>query len=33
MKKYAFIDVQNTDSTTKKLLNFEIDWKKLANIL
>jgi uncharacterized LabA/DUF88 family protein len=33
MKKYAFIDVQNTDTTTKKLLGFEIDWKKLYNFL
>ncbi|OGN34447.1 MAG: hypothetical protein A3I39_03365 [Candidatus Yanofskybacteria bacterium RIFCSPLOWO2_02_FULL_47_9b] len=28
MKKYAFIDVQNTDTTTKKLLGFQIDWPK-----
>src|SRR3989344_1929281 len=29
MKRYAFIDVQNTASTTRKLLGFLIDWKKL----
>ena len=28
-KRYAFIDVQNTDTTTKKLLGFIIDWQKL----
>ncbi len=33
MKKYAFIDVQNTDTTTKKLLGFEISWEKLYNFL
>ncbi|MDP3052312.1 MAG: hypothetical protein Q8N42_02275 [bacterium] len=33
MNKYAFIDVQNTDTTTKKLLGFEIDWKKLCEFL
>lgn len=26
--KYAFVDVQNTDTTTKKLLGFQIDWQK-----
>jgi uncharacterized LabA/DUF88 family protein len=30
---YAFIDVQNTDSTTKQILNFEIDWVKLFHYL
>ncbi|OGZ83533.1 MAG: hypothetical protein A2599_00120 [Candidatus Staskawiczbacteria bacterium RIFOXYD1_FULL_39_28] len=30
---YAFIDFQNTDTTTKKLLGFAIDWKKLCNFL
>ena len=29
MKRYAFIDVQNTESTTRKLLGFLIDWRKL----
>jgi len=29
MSKYAFIDVQNTDNTTKQLLGFIIDWQKL----
>ncbi|MCX6718941.1 MAG: NYN domain-containing protein [Candidatus Taylorbacteria bacterium] len=28
-KRYAFIDVQNTASTTRKLLGFLIDWNKL----
>ncbi len=28
MAKYAFIDVQNTDTTTQKLLGFQIDWLK-----
>lgn len=27
--KYAFIDFQNTDATTKKILKFVIDWQKL----
>ncbi len=27
--KYAFIDVQNTASTTEQLLGFSIDWEKL----
>jgi len=30
---YAFIDFQNTDNTTKQLLGFSIDWKKLYNFL
>lgn len=33
MPKYAFIDFQNTDSTTKKLLGFKIDWIKLHDFL
>jgi len=33
MANYAFIDVQNTDSTTKQLLNFRIDWMRLYNFL
>lgn len=28
-KRYAFIDVQNTASTTRKLLGFLIDWHRL----
>jgi hypothetical protein len=28
-KRYAFVDVQNTASTTRKLLGFIIDWRKL----
>lgn len=28
MAKYAFVDVQNTDTTTKKLLDFKINWQK-----
>lgn len=31
--KYAFIDVQNTDTTTKQLLGFEIDWQRLYKFL
>lgn len=33
MNTYAFIDVYNTESTTKKLLGFEIDWSKLITYL
>ena len=29
MKRYAFIDVQNTETTTRKLLGFDVDWRKL----
>jgi uncharacterized LabA/DUF88 family protein len=32
-KRYAFIDVQNTASTTRKLLGFLIDWHKLYSYL
>jgi uncharacterized LabA/DUF88 family protein len=32
-KRYAFIDVQNTTSTTRKLLGFLIDWFKLYSYL
>ena len=28
-KRYAFVDVQNTESTTRQLLGFLVDWKKL----
>lgn len=31
--RYAFIDVQNTASTTQKLLGFIIDWHKLCEYL
>ncbi|MEK7562320.1 MAG: NYN domain-containing protein [Patescibacteria group bacterium] len=30
---YAFIDFQNTDNTTKQLLGFSIDWKKMCDFL
>ncbi len=33
MKRYAFIDVQNTESTTNQLLGFVIDWKKMFKYL
>lgn len=33
MKRYAFIDVQNTETTALKTLGFEIDWKKLFQFL
>ncbi len=33
MSKYAFIDVQNTDNTTKQLLGFIVDWQKLYDFL
>jgi uncharacterized LabA/DUF88 family protein len=33
MARYAFIDVQNTDSTTKQLLGFRIEWIRLYNFL
>ena len=32
-KRFAFIDVQNTASTTQKLLGFIIDWNKLCKYL
>ena len=32
-KTFAFIDVQNTASTTQKLLGFVIDWNKLCKYL
>lgn len=32
-RNYAFIDVQNTASTTQKLLGFIIDWQKLCDYL
>ncbi len=34
MKKiFAFIDVQNTETTTRRILGFFVDWKKLFNFL
>jgi uncharacterized LabA/DUF88 family protein len=32
-KRFAFIDVQNTATTTQKLLGFIIDWQKLCTYL
>jgi uncharacterized LabA/DUF88 family protein len=33
MRRYAFIDVQNTQSTAQKMLGFVIDWAKLCEYL
>ena len=33
MRRYAFIDVQNTASTTQTMLGFIIDWVKLCDFL
>jgi len=33
MRRYAFIDVQNTANSTEKMLGFVIDWRKLAEYL
>ncbi|MBI3888465.1 NYN domain-containing protein [Candidatus Nomurabacteria bacterium] len=33
MKTFAFIDVQNTETTALKVLNFIFDWQKLINYL
>lgn len=33
MKRYAFVDVQNTASTAEIMLGFVIDWAKLADFL
>ncbi|MFA7285769.1 MAG: NYN domain-containing protein [Candidatus Paceibacterota bacterium] len=33
MKRYAFVDVQNTASTTEKMLDFVVDWMKVADFL
>lgn len=33
LNKYAFIDVQNTETTTLKVLGFEIDYKRLFSYL
>jgi uncharacterized LabA/DUF88 family protein len=32
-KKFAFIDVQNTETTTRKVLGFLVDWNKLFKFL
>jgi len=31
--RYAFIDVQNTETTTRRLLGFLVDWRKLYRFL
>ncbi|KKR47788.1 MAG: hypothetical protein UT97_C0003G0001, partial [Parcubacteria group bacterium GW2011_GWC2_40_31] len=31
--KIALVDVQNTESTTKQLLGFLVDWRKLYEFL
>ncbi len=33
MPKYAFVDAQNTDITTKRILGFQIDWQKFYQFL
>lgn len=33
MKRYAFIDIQNTASTTQSMLGFFVDWNKLYEYL
>ncbi len=33
IKRYAFIDVPNTNGTTRNLHNFSIDWEKLYKLL
>jgi len=33
MKRYAFIDVLNTINTTEKMLNYSVDWEKVAEYL
>ncbi|MFA5744945.1 MAG: NYN domain-containing protein [Candidatus Paceibacterota bacterium] len=33
MRRYAFIDVQNTESTAQQFCGFSIDWKKLYDYL
>ena len=33
MKRYAFIDVQNTASTAQNMLGFVIDWQRLVDYL
>jgi uncharacterized LabA/DUF88 family protein len=33
MKRFAFVDVQNTDSTARKMLGFNIDWIRLSEYL
>jgi len=33
MKRYAFVDVQNTESTAQEFCGFSVDWKKLYDHL
>ena len=33
VRKFAFIDAQNTETTTRRMLGFIIDWKKLYTFL
>ncbi len=33
MKRYAFVDVENTATTTEEMLGFVIDWAKLAEFM
>lgn len=33
MRRYAFVDVQNTASTTEKMLGFVVDWARLVEYL
>ncbi len=33
MRRYAFIDVQNTASTTEKMLGYIVDWNKVCDYL
>ncbi|MCX6724164.1 MAG: NYN domain-containing protein [Candidatus Staskawiczbacteria bacterium] len=32
-KRFAFIDVQNTETTTRRMLGFSVDWMKLFQFL
>ena len=32
-RKFAFIDVQNTETTTRRVLGFLVDWMKLYKFL
>lgn len=33
MKRYAFIDANNTAATTERMLGFVVDWYKLCSVL
>lgn len=33
IRKFAFIDVQNTETTTRRILSFVIDWKRMCMFL